>query len=367
MRYSILFLVILIMPLVIVRSQENTAAQTNKAIGEIDWSPNSKTLAVADTEGLWLYDATDWTAKPQLLAQFDTIPERPNGIAFGPFVEFSPDGQMLAFSNGYTIRLLDVQEEIELSPVRLPEENLVVSMAFSPDGEYLVTSSHLRLLFWNTHDWTIEKTWESPRTNDYTMLEAVIFSPDGSLLATNGNYRSNIHLWNPKSTDIGDAEIANLGNVPYDDLVTDVSFSPDGKMVASASSTFSTVHIFDLDTLQERDLPDGIGGISLDFSADSRYLAIGNSGVGHPVGYFGPTCVYLYDVENEELAETWEGHESVRMLRFSPDGQTLAAVSVVDASLRLWDMEKRQQITILQQARIIERDNNETPVPCKQP
>ena len=308
--------------------------------GEVAWSPDGSRLAVADTVGVWLYDAKDWTAAPKLIATFGWVYTHWDA-SWGPLVEFSPNGELLAFSGGSSIRFWDVQAQTELQS--LEQQVYATSIAFSPDGTQFVAGGYLQLVFWNTATWEIEKVWTSPHTNDYVRFAAIAFSPDGRLLATNGSYRGNTRLWNPSGETIEDAAIANLGVSQFDNIVMDIEFSPDGELVVSAGLIFGVIRAFNTTTFEEIPL-DTSGGSTIAFSPDGQLLATARTGVPHPGPYTGPTTVELFDTATYEPEYVWEGHESVLFLAFSPNGDYLAAVSAFDGRVRILDVNEKHEV-----------------------
>ena len=314
--------------------------------GEVAWSPDGKILAVADTLGVWLYDVEDWGNPPSLIVNFDNV-EMYWDASWGPLVEFSPNGKLLAFSGGYSIRFWDMEQQIELTDL---QQNVpTTSIAFSPDGKQFVSGGYLQLIFWNTETWEIEKVWTSPQNNDYTRLGAISFSPNGELLATNGSYRGNVQLWNPHAETFEDALVANLGATPYDDIVLETEFSPNSQIVVSASGIFGAVRVFNVATFEEIDL-EAIYGSSIAFSSDGQYLATAPTGVPHPGPYSGPTTVDIFDAETFENTYIWEEHESVRFLEFNPTGNLLAAVSSFDGRVRILDVSANAPVGIIHTA-----------------
>ena len=108
--------------------------------------------------------------------------------------------------------------------------------------------------------------------------------------------------------------------------VNSVAFSPDGMLLASGSKD---VKLWDVSTrTNTATLEHSRSVLSVAFSPDGTLLASG--------ALDGP--VKLWDVEKKENITTLEGHTSfVNSVAFSPDGTTLVSGSN-DGTVLLWDM-----------------------------
>jgi WD40 repeat protein len=119
---------------------------TSKSIDQIElvesdlirglaWSPDGKTLAIANSNTIWLYDVDRPEASPRTLVGHDI---HVTDIAF------SPEGTMLASTDaGGGLRLWDMQTEMGVSVL---EDSQVLGrdgLAFSPDGATLAVGSSI--------------------------------------------------------------------------------------------------------------------------------------------------------------------------------------------------------------------------------
>ena len=135
-------------------------------------------------------------------------------------------------------------------------------MAFSPDGETLVSGSRDgSVRFWNV---STRQNTATFRHGIYVMT--VAFSPDGSTVAS-GIAESTIKLWDVAAA----RSIATLEG--HSGWVLSIAFSPDGELLASGSSD-GTVLLWDTSSY-------GIGATSdatFSFSLDAN-IAVGNQRV----------------------------------------------------------------------------------------
>jgi WD40 repeat protein len=104
-------------------------------------------------------------------------------------VAFSPDGKyVLTGSGDYTVRLWDVTTGEELA--RMNHDSNVRSVAFSPDGKYAVSASRDQ----TARVWEVETRQEVTRIFHSSRLNSVTFSPDGKYL-TSGSEDNIVRVW----------------------------------------------------------------------------------------------------------------------------------------------------------------------------
>jgi WD40 repeat protein len=187
-------------------------AHRERVLG-LAFAPDGKTLASSgldQTTSLW--DA----ATGQLIRNFP---------GSGP-VGFSPDGQLLAVSNGkaFSIVLWDLATGQERATLE-KQGAWIMQLTFAPDGKTLAATG-----FDNTASlWDLTTgQLRTSLTGHADRVHCTAFSPDGTLVATGSQDRT-IKLWDVATG----REIATLEG--HAGSINAVAFSPDGKLLASAS------------------------------------------------------------------------------------------------------------------------------------
>ena len=293
----------------------------------IAFSPDGKTIASASwdwTLRLW----NTFTGKPRKI--FGEHPSSANTVAF------SPDGKTIASANGGLIRMWDTQSaSFRLWYARTGEHlahyidhiDQVYAVVFSPNGKLLASSgfdSRLRL-------------WDAGTGHHITTLRgggsAVAFSPNGKLLANvhgGDGITGTIGLWDPHTGELRYV----LG--PYHGLLNCVAFSPDGKTLASGGQD-SEIILWDIPTAQRRLslTTQHTGAVySVAFSPDGKTLASGSQ----------DQTLQLWDPNTGEHRATLRYPGYVTSVAFSPDETLLAVGSSnwVNGQIQLLDTKTLQ-------------------------
>jgi WD40 repeat protein len=109
--------------------------------------------------------------------------------------------------------------------------NMVLSLAFSPDGTLLASGSRdNQIILWNVPDGTTRTTL----SGHANWVQSLTFSPDGALLAS-GSRDHTIILWDVSERD-SPAQMLGEALVGHTGPVNSVAFSPDGTHLASAGA-----------------------------------------------------------------------------------------------------------------------------------
>ncbi len=317
---------------------------SSRIIGNIQYSPDGKELAVASNKGIWIYDARTG-AEVALLSGH-------NGDVMA--IAYSPNGKMLASAGrDETVRLWNPKTSENLATLT-GHDGLVTGVAFSPDGKTLFSGSgDASVRLWSTETrrqiWaaaTPQKLEQDPLLQDpavrsifdlppapyrspfeklaFQWVLAVAYSPDGKTLASSGSSDGTIQLWDVES---GKHTKTLEGHT---DTVISIAFSPDGKTLVSGSKD-DTLRVWDVNTGRMlRKLAGHSNDLkSVVFSRDGKMIASGSE----------DATARLWDAKTGRFLPTLRGHFwGIKAVAFSPDGKTV--VSSDSSTILFWDWKK---------------------------
>ncbi len=298
---------------------DGTIARLGKGnINKIQYSPDGKILAAATDIGIWLYETDTYKEIALLGAHTESIKT----------IDFSADGSILAYDSSTKVVLWDMVKQSQKSVIEVSNDRDELCVAISPDGKTIACGSYYGTTNLYDVDTGIMKATYSSEHN----VTGVDFSPDGQFLLiedTDSLRSKSISLRNV----LTGKEIHSI-NVSDDD-VNGVAFSPDGKLIASTGEKKDQLLLWNAEHAsddEQKKIVYCYTSYSLTFSPDSKMLAIGQLGevslidpnTGKRIGFHTPNT------------------EEVISVAFSPDGKTLA--SATDHQIYLWDIVRAQPI-----------------------
>jgi WD40 repeat protein len=230
-------------------------------------------------------------------------------------VAFSPDGQMIV-SGSSAVRLWDIQGK----PIGQPfmgHEKDVCSVAFSPDGQMIVSGSADKTMrLWDIQGNPIGQ----PFMGHEDEVWSAAFSPDGQMIVSSWVDKT-IRLWDIQGNPIGQAFQG------HESRVWSTAFSPDGQMIVSGSAD-NTVRLWDIqgNPIGQPFMGHEYDVLSVVFSPDGQMIVSGSA----------DKTVRLWDLQGKPIGQPFMGHErDVNSVTFSPDGHTIVSGSY-DGTVRLW-------------------------------
>ncbi|KAJ7510809.1 WD40 repeat-like protein, partial [Mycena galericulata] len=238
-------------------------------------------------------------------------------------VAFSPDGRwIVSGSNDKTVCIWDSETGAALGQPFTGHTNSVLSVAFSSDGKQIVSGSRDRTVrIWDSQTGA---TLGQPLMGHTDSILSVAFSPDGKQIASGAEDRT-MRIWDSETG-------AALGQplAGHTDSISSVTFSSDGKWIASGSHD-RTIRIWDLETgtvLKQTLMGHKNSILSVIFSPDGKRIASSSR----------DRTVRIWDLDTgTTLGQPLKGHTAwIYSVTFSPDGKRIASGSG-DRTVRIWD------------------------------
>lgn len=323
------------------------------ALNFLQFSPDGKLLASCSGKAPVLL----WEAESgQYIASLQGHTDRVNCVSF------SPDGRLLASGAGdKLIRIWSLDPaQYEVPPLAGYHDPVHSRVCLSPDGRRYAAMSKKRpnsIRIWDTEAGRCVGRLETPqdlRPLDGSLCYVSAFSPDG--------------LWFAGATTtlkLGEAEVASLtetiliwnvetgaliASLPqgHDRATSHLSFNSDASLLAA--SDVSTVRLWNVQshacvaTLEQ----DAEQITSLRFSPDGQFLAASCSGRQRQ-----QRGIHLWSVERAERIHQWETKMDPLGLCFSADGRLLAAAA--SSYVYIWDVETKRRLVTWRKANPVGR------------
>jgi WD40 repeat protein len=285
----------------------------NQRVNTVAWSPDGSRLASGSTDKT----AQVWDARTgHILLCYSGHTDAVNTLAW------SPDGSKLA-SGGYlddgTLQVWDSRTGNCFFSYNTGGFGGVTNIKWSPDGNKISSN------FWNNTEILDVYTGQSyfSRIGHADNVKAMVWSPDGTRIATCSEYRDKVQVWNALT---GQYLYSYTG---HSENVNAVTWSPDGNKLASCSDD-NTVQVWDANTGQHLLSYTGHSYqvYALAWSPDGHKLASGS----------GDHTVHIWDANTGQCFFTYKEHFGfVFAVAWSPDGRRLASGSM-DKTVRVWDV-----------------------------
>ncbi|MHC4176624.1 MAG: WD40 repeat domain-containing protein, partial [Planctomycetota bacterium] len=322
----------------------------DEAVAAVAFSPGGTLLAAGCEDAVKIFDLTTGRPRHQLSVE---------GSAYG--LAFSRDGQLLAVGTGDPVHLSQKAGEVILWDVKSGKrsdtlgrhDQAVMCVAFSPDGELLVSGAFDgKLKLWDVATWAEHEPLQG---HDQGVL-CIAFSPDGKMLVSAGLDKT-VKVWDPATQE----PVASLEGHRY--RVNCLAFSPDGKTLATGAGgrtryspelkLWQIVHQPEgAPAFTERPfdhlgrITGGIGGLA--FSPDGKFLIIGC--------YDKALHLWNADSGKYETALQTQRVGRVEFVGFSSDGAGL--ISVTSQSVKVWNTTGRPERATFQAADLLGLDDD---------
>jgi dipeptidyl aminopeptidase/acylaminoacyl peptidase len=231
-------------------------------------------------------------------------------------LEFNRDGATVAASGYHEITFWKAKDGLLDRRLDGLAER-VYDISYSPDGKWLATASGDPGIFGVAKLWLAEPGGGGKPVRDLVETQdvvfAVAFSPDSKRVATAGADRA-IRVFEVETGKL----LAQIED--HADWIFAIAFSPDGKRLASASRD-KTCKVFDLEKKESLVTFPGHAQpvYTVSFAPDGKAVVTG--GEDNRIRFWSP------DNDGKQVRDIGGFGGTVFRLRFSPDGQTLAACS----------------------------------------
>ena len=255
-------------------------------------------------------------------------------------IAFSPDGQYLAVGTNTGLWLYELPT---LCPIALWETDrgYIDGVTFSPDSQWIALHRyHEAIRVWDIQNAACIAEMEFTKKQDRWGLTEPIFSEDGERLAVFNEYEYNrkVQVWCPRT-----GALLNETQIQSTYDVYSTCFSSDLRLLAGTNyvrdnRTAEFIAVWCVETGEQ------IARLNwteerfgrLRFSLCGRFLAVGGS----------EGRIQVWDVESENLEETYTKYEDAQMHPYytPEDGLIAAAVSPSQSKIEIWHLEKGEKI-----------------------
>jgi WD40 repeat protein len=274
-----------------------TSVRTSEWLNGVAFSPDGKTLAIADDYGVTLRDLASQTEK------------RSQGIFGARSIVFTADGRTVATAGTAGVKFWNVVTDETVAVPSADKEPYNWSIALTPDGS-LAAFGGRALTLWDVRG---RKTIGSPAAGKGSVYSVAI-DPRGKWLAASSEDKSIYFFELPSGRPSGTP-------IAFGDTAWSLAFTPDGTALVAGGDNGKVI-AFDTATRQPAGgpLPNHPGRVAtMAFSPDGNLMAAGGS---------GRSLMVLDWPRRQQLGAplfSESEHEVISGVAFSPDGTLLAA------------------------------------------
>lgn len=233
-------------------------------------------------------------------------------------VAFSPDGKYLLTSgHDGTARLWDIRTGAEVRRF-LGHDESVHRARFTPDGQYIAACENDGIIVWNASN-------GAERTRIRCDCLEVRISGDGQKVATG-------QFYSPKVWDITSGNEIRSAEIKEDDYLSSFEFLPDGKQLAFVSDENDNrvvLNLLNIDSGEVKRFP--LASERIERIAplrDSSILILGDV-----QGY-----IHLWDSAKQQELNKFKLHQNVNEIYLLPDGDQVLSTSYEEFSL--WSIKE---------------------------
>ena len=259
---------------------------------------------------------------------------------------WSPDGKIIALSSGGSVHLYETGDLEPLASLNIGA--LTHNLAFSSDGNLLAAGSRDGFIrVWKLADLVGSDFSANPIMTAEAHkkgVNALVFSPSDGLLATGGN-DAVARLWDIDTGENIETMIGGTYTVPA------IAFSPDGSVLAVVNGGMVRLREVGSESIVGSFLSE-TPLYSIAFTPDGDILTVGD--INNQIRLWNPDEAFRTGVEGYPDPVILSGHNGadgtfsalIWDLDFNPEGELLASAGG-DGTIRLWDIAKRESLITL--------------------
>ncbi|KAG8704869.1 hypothetical protein FRC09_003279 [Ceratobasidium sp. 395] len=293
-------------------------------LGYMAHSPNEDYIAISSQNNIQIWDTrTGQPVGPLLEGHTDTIRS----------VAYSPDGAYLVSgSEDNTLRIWDVRSGQPIGqPLTDICANWVCSVAYSPDGLHIASGSSGTVSIWNAKTGQAVGQPLQGYTDRLGWVDSVVYSPDGTHIASRSD--AVVCIW--------DIRTGQQVNQPLQIYTTGrlstLAYSPNGAYLVSGSHDNNTIQIWNPDT------GDAVGQLLGGHAKSVSSIACSPDGVHILSGSSWDKTIRLWNARTGQVVGQPLNHtDSVKSVAYSPNGAYI--VSLTDNTVYIWDAHVRYAV-----------------------